>query len=78
MATVMMLENVLASVVLIKTCVTHVARDFLDFHIVKVFFFSIFQKIIFSLYYLVSFIGCHCHRDGSMALLVGSLTELRY
>ena len=66
LATVMMLENVSASVALVETSVTHVARDFLDFHNVEVFFFSIFQKTIFSLYYLVSFIGCHCHRDGSL------------
>jgi hypothetical protein len=50
MATVMMLENVLASMALMETGVTHVARNFLDFHTAKVFFFSIFQKIIFSLY----------------------------
>ena len=38
LATVMMLENVLASVALIETSVTHVARDFLDFHTVEVSF----------------------------------------
>ena len=38
MATVMMLENVLASVAFIETSVTHVARDFLDFHTVEVSF----------------------------------------
>ena len=50
MATVMMLENVLARVALVETSATHVARDFLDFHIVKVFFFVNFSKNhIFSL-----------------------------
>ena len=66
MATVMMLVNVLASVALVETSVPHVARIFLDFHNVKVFVFSIFQKTIISLYYPVSFIGCDCHRDGSL------------
>ena len=48
MATVMMiLENVLASMALMETTVTHVARIFLDFHTVEVFFL-IFQKIMFQ------------------------------
>ena len=37
MATVMMLENVLASLALMETSVTHVLRIFLDFHAAKVF-----------------------------------------
>ena len=36
LATVMMLENVLASVALVETSVTHVARDFFDIHTVEV------------------------------------------
>ena len=38
MATVTTQENVLASVALIETSVTHVTRDFLDFHTVEVSF----------------------------------------
>ena len=55
MATVMMLENVLASLALMETSVTSVPRVFLDFHAAKVFIsFQFFQRIIsFSLYYLL-------------------------
>ena len=54
MANVMMLENVLASLALMESSVTHVPRIFLDFHSVEVSFFSsIFQKLmLFPLYYL--------------------------
>ena len=38
MATVTTQENVLASVALIETSVTHVARDFFDIHTVEVSF----------------------------------------
>ena len=54
--TVMMVENVLASLAMtefMETSVTHVPRNILDFHTAKVLFFSIFQKnMLFSLYYL--------------------------
>jgi hypothetical protein len=55
MKTVMMLENVLASVALMGPSVTHVPTIFLDFHAAMVFIsFQFFQKIIsFSLYYLL-------------------------
>ena len=42
MATVTTLENVLANVALMESSVTHVPRNFLDFHSVKVFFFQFF------------------------------------
>ena len=70
MATVTTQENVLASVALMESSVPHVPRNFLDFHSVKVFFFSIFLKLmLFSLYYkiyLMSFIDCNCDGAGSL------------
>ena len=50
MATVTTLENVLASLALMESSVTHVPRIFLDFHSVKVFFFNFSEiNVIFSL-----------------------------
>ena len=69
MSNVMMLENVLACLALMETSVTHVPRDFLDFQIVEVSFSSNFQKIhylFFFTFYLMSFIECNCHQDGSL------------
>jgi hypothetical protein len=55
---------------LMESSVTHVPRNFLDFHIVKVFFFFNFSEImLFSLYYLIylmSFIECNCDGYGSL------------
>ena len=53
MATVTTLENVLANVALMESSVTHVPRNFLDFHSVEVSFFSssFLKLMLFSFYY---------------------------
>ena len=61
-----MLENVHANLALMKSSVTHVPRNVLDFHSVKVFFFNFSEIMLFSLYYLMSFIECNCDGDGSL------------
>ena len=66
MATVMMLENVLASLALMETSVTHVPRHFLDFHAAKVFiYFKFVQKEyhFFITIYFMSFIECNCTQN---------------
>ena len=69
MATVMMLENVLASLALMETSVTHVPINILDFHAAKVLVvFQFFKKICYFLFtiYRMSFIECNCDQDGSL------------
>ena len=68
MVTVTKMENVLASLALMKTSVEYVPRDFMDFHAAKVFIkFQFFQKIYYFLFivYFMSFIECNCDQDGS-------------
>ena len=68
MVTVTKMEDVLASLALMKTSVEYVPRDFMDFHAAKVFIkFQFFQKINYFLFivYFMSFIECNCDQDGS-------------